>query len=414
MLLRILLLLFILLIVPDVYIYIRYVRRWTCHWLWRALTFLPTILLLLYMLLVLQHDDMRVEHQPVIGLFMFVFLLYTVPRMLFTLLDLLGLIVFPRIIRIIAMTVALFSCILLCYGYFIGRNRFVVHQQTFYFPNLPQEFDGYRIAHFGDLHIGTFGDGHQQDVTTIVHLINDQKCDAILFTGDLVNYESRETDGYKQVLGSLQAPDGVYAVMGNHDYSMYIPAEQAVRDADIQELQRRERSYGWTLLLNDNVVIHHGNDSIAIVGSENDGTGRFPALGDLPRATAGLIHVMRNDTATVPLITYNDDSIEAQPDTLFVKPTDHTFAILLSHDPTHWRRHVLPDTRIDLMLAGHTHAGQFKVFGWSPVAFVYDEWSGAYTEGIQILNVTDGVGQVMFPFRFGAWPEINIITLKRP
>ncbi|MCR4612644.1 MAG: metallophosphoesterase [Bacteroidaceae bacterium] len=406
MLFRILFLLFILIIVPDVYIYFRYVRRWTCHWLWRALTFLPTILLLLYMLLVLHHDDMRVEHQPVIGLFMFIFLLYTVPRMLFTLLDLMGWLVFPRIVRITAMTVALFSCILLCYGYFIGRNRFVVHQQTFYFPNLPKEFDGYRIAHFSDLHIGTFSDGHQSDVTDIVNLINHQKCDAILFTGDLVNYESRETDGYKQVLGSLKASDGVYAVMGNHDYSMYIPAAQAVRDADIQELQRREQSYGWTLLLNDNVVIHHGSDSIAIVGSENDGTGRFPALGDLPRATAGLIHVMRNDTATY--------FIPADSDTVAVRTADHTFSILMSHDPTHWRRHVIPDTHIDLTLAGHTHAGQFKVFGWSPVAFVYDEWSGAYSEGNQILNVSDGVGQVMFPFRFGAWPEINIITLKRP
>lgn len=405
MLLRILLLLFILLIVPDAYIYLRYVRRWTCRWLMRALTFLPTILLLLYMLLVMQHDDMRTEHQPVVGLFMFVFLLYTVPRMLFTLLDLIGLLFLPRYVRLFAMTVALFSSILLCYGFFIGRSRYVVHQQTFYFPNLPKEFDGYRIAHFSDLHIGTFGDGHQSDVTDIVNLINRQKCDVILFTGDLVNYESRETDGYKQVLSQLKASDGVFAVMGNHDYSMYIPAERTVREADIQELQRRERSYGWTLLLNDHVVLHRANDSIAIVGSENDGTGRFPALGNLPLATAGLCHVMRNDTATYVCVVDSD--------TVAVPKDDHTFSILLTHDPTHWRRNVLPDTRIDLSLAGHTHAGQFKVFGWSPVAFVYDEWSGAYTEGAQVLNVSDGIGQIMFPFRFGAWPEVNVITLKR-
>ena len=406
MLLRILLLLFVLLIVPDVYIYIRYVRRWTCHWLWRALTFMPTILLLIYMLLVLQQDDMRTEHQAAVGLFMFIFLLYTVPRMLFTLFDLLGLIAFPRIIRIFAMTLALFSCILLCYGFFIGRSRFVVHQQTFYFPNLPKEFDGYRIAHFSDLHIGTFSDGHQDDVTEIVDLINHQKCDVILFTGDLVNFESRETDGYKSVLSQLKANDGVFAVMGNHDYSMYIPAEQSVREADIQELQRRERSYGWTVLLNENTVLHRGNDSIAIVGSENDGTGRFPELGNLPLATAGLYGLMRNETYP--------DTIFVGSDTLVAQPDDHTFAILLTHDPTHWRRRVLPDTRIDLSLAGHTHAGQFKVFGWSPVTFVYDEWSGAYTEGTQLLNISEGIGQILFPFRFGAWPEVNVITLKRP
>ena len=405
MLFRILLLLFVLLIAPDAYIYLRYVRRWTCSWLLRAATFVPTILLFIYMLAVLSHDDMRVEHQPTVGLFMFIFLLYTAPRMLFTLFDIFGLIGWARYIRIFAMTVALFAVILLGYGYLVGRSRFVVHQQTFYFPNLPKEFDGYRIAQFSDLHIGTFGDGHQDDVETIVQLINRQKCDAILFVGDLVNFESRETDGYKQVLRSLEAPDGVYAVMGNHDYSMYIPAEQAVRQADIEELQRRERSYGWTVLLNEHATIHRGSDSIAVVGSENDGTGRFPALGNLPLATAGLTHVMRNDTATALKVVGED--------TLAIPQDEHSFSILLTHDPTHWRRNVIPDTRIDLTLSGHTHAGQFKVFGWSPVTFVYGEWSGAYSEGNQLLNVSDGVGQVMFPFRFGAWPEINVITLKR-
>ncbi len=405
MLPRVLLLLFVLLIVPDTYIYLRYVRRWTCSGLWRAATFIPTILLLIYLLVVLQHDDMRAEHQPVVGLFMFIFLLYTAPRMLFTLFDLIGLIGWARYVRIAAMTIALFAAILLGYGFFIGRSRYVVHQQTFYFENLPKAFDGYRIAQFSDLHIGTFADGHQEDVTTIVNLINRQKCDAVLFIGDLVNYETRETDGYKQVLSRLKAPDGIYAVMGNHDYSMYIPAEQAIREADIQELQRRERSYGWQLLLNDHVVLHRSGDSIAIIGSENDGTGRFPSLGNLPLATAGLCHVMRSDTTTHLLIAGND-TVVAQAD-------DHTFSILMTHDPSHWRRNVIPDTRIDLALAGHTHAGQFKVFGWSPVAFTTKEWSGAYTEGPQILNVSEGIGQVMFPFRFGAWPELNVITLKR-
>lgn len=405
MLPRVLLLLFILLVVPDAYIYTRYVRHWTCHWLTRAMTFVPSILLLIYMLLVLQHDDMRMEHQPMVGLFMIIFLAYTVPRMLFTLFDIIGLLFFPRIVRITAMTVALFSVILLGYGYFIGRSRYVVHQQTICFSNLPPEFDGYRIAHFSDLHIGTFGDGHQGDVSTIVDLINRQHCDAILFTGDLVNYEARETDGYKSLLSKLKAPDGVFSVMGNHDYSMYIPAVQAIREADIQELQRRERSYGWTLLLNDHAVIHRGNDSIAIVGSENDGTGRFPALGNLPLATAGLAHVMRTDTAPVTVV--------CDSDTIAVRPDEHTFSILLTHDPTQWRRSIIPDTHIDLTLAGHTHAGQFKVFGWSPVAFTYDEWSGIYTEGPQLLNISEGIGQIMLPFRFGAWPEVTVITLKR-
>lgn len=154
-----------------------------------------------------------------------------------------------------------------------------------------------------------------------------------------------------------------------------------MRKADVKDLQRRERSFGWNLLINNHDIIHRKKDSIAIIGVENDGRPPFPSLGDLPKATKGI--------------------------------GKGTFSILLSHDPTHWRREVLPKTDIQLTLSGHTHAGQFKVFGWSPVAFVYDEWSGAYSEGKQILNVSDGIGAVMFPFRFGAWPEVNVITLKK-
>ena len=235
---------------------------------------------------------------------------------------------------------------------------------------------------FSDLHIGTMRDGHEDDVKTIVNLINDQQADAIVFTGDLVNHQSAELDGFRRELNRLHAPDGVYAVMGNHDYSMYLhyPTE-AEREADVMELQRRIRDYGWTLLLNDHRIIRRGTDSLVIAGVENDGRPPFPALGDLPKTMKGL---KRN-----------------------------CFTVLLSHDPTHWRRNILPQTAIQLTLSGHTHAGQFKAFGWSPVAHVYREWSGAYSEGNQLLNVSDGIGAVMFPFRFGAWPEINVITLQK-
>ncbi len=400
MLFRILILLFVLLIVPDVYIYYAYVRHWTNKWHLRLITYLPSIALLIYMGLVLSHDDMHLEHQTSVGRFMMVFLAITVPRFIFTLLDPIGLLggaKFRRYVRLSAMTIAFFSVILLGYGYFIGRNRYVVERHTMEFQTLPKAFDGYRIAHFSDLHLGTFHDGHQDDVNTIVELINSLDCDVILFTGDLVNYESRESDGFRRVLSRLKARDGVYAIMGNHDYSMYIKTlTPEMVKADIEELQRRERSYGWKLLLNDNAIIRRGNDSIVIIGSENDGTGRFPALGDLPKATHGLTGVLRT----------------AAPHDSVAKAAAHPFSVLLTHDPTHWRRRVLPETTIDLTLSGHTHAGQFKVFGWSPIAFVYDEWSGIYQEGSQLLNVTDGVGQVMFPFRFGAWPEIDVITLK--
>lgn len=400
MLLRILILICALLSLPDLYIYYMYARRWTKKRWIRLLWFAPSLLIAIAAGIIIGSNDMRPDHQAWVSIFMFFFLACCAPKALFMLWDGVGHAInwivsrgaknreeegdciFVRIFRIIGMALAIFAIALLSFGYFVGRHHYVIHRQTFYFPDLPKRFEGYRIAQFSDMHIGTLRDGHEEDAKKIVELINAQHCDAILFTGDLVNHQSMELDGFQRDLSKLSAPDGVYAVMGNHDYSMYIkyPTEKE-RDADVEELQRRIRNYGWTLLLNEHRVLRRGNDSLIIAGVENDGLPPWPALGDLPKTMKGLKR--------------------------------SCFTVLMSHDPTHWRRAILPRTNIQLTLSGHTHAGQFKVFGWSPVSYVYREWSGAYAEGNQVLNVSDGIGAVMFPFRFGAWPEVNVITLRR-
>ena len=399
MLLRIIVLIVLMLVLPDTYIYIMYISRWTQQWAMRLLWFFPSLLLASAAVVIMSSNDMKPDHQPWVGLFMLIFLLLCVPKTLFMLCDSIGHFVnwivshgakepygieciFTRTFRILGMTLGIVAASILCFGYFVGRHYYVVHHQTLYFPDLPQEFDGYRIAQFSDMHIGTFRDGKEKDVRKIVDLINQQKCDAIMFTGDLVNHQSAELSGFRRDLSLLKAPDGVYAVMGNHDYSMYIKyPDEKNRAADVEELQRCIRSYGWTLLLNEHRVIHRGKDSIVIAGVENDGKPPFPSYGNLKKTMKGV----RNGS----------------------------FTVLLSHDPTSWQRKVLQQTDIQLTLSGHTHAGQFKVFGWSPVAPIYTEWSGAYSKGNQILNVSDGIGAVMFPFRFGAWPEVNVITLHR-
>ncbi len=285
-----------------------------------------------------------------------------------------------------------FLLVLGCIGYFYGSRHFVVHDRTLYFDNLPDSFDGYRIAQFSDFHAMSFHMGHEEDVRTVVDLVNSLHCDLIVFTGDLVTIQSGDLDGFDSCLASLSAPDGVMSIMGNHDYALYqrglTPGQ---RSEDVRKLQRRQRDMGWQLLLNDHRIIRRGGDSIAVVGVENDGEApRFPSYGNLPKAMSGI--------------------------------GDGTFTVLLSHDPTHWRRKVIPDTDIELTLSGHTHAGQFKVFGWSPVSWVYQEWSGRYGNektdktGMsvrQTLVVSEGVGCVPVPFRVGAWPEVNVITLRK-
>lgn len=289
---------------------------------------------------------------------------------------------FWRLVRIALMAFLLLLLMILAYGYFIGSRQFVVNHQTYYFHDLPEEFDGYRILQFSDLHLGTFRHGHQQDVDSIVALINRQHCDAIMFAGDLICKSSEELAPYDSLLSQLRAPDGVYSIMGNHDYGTYNEFEYEVdRLIDVEALQEHEASYGWRLLLNDHVILHRANQRIAIVGVENDGIPPFPQLANLDKAMKGV----------------NTDD----------------FCVLLTHDPTHWKRSIVNQTSIRLTLSGHTHAGQFKVFGWSPCSLRYPEWSGTYTEGEQILSVSDGIGNSIIPFRFGAWPEVNVITLRR-
>ena len=287
-----------------------------------------------------------------------------------------------RVLHIIIGIVLLFIATLMV-GYFYGSRHFVIKQQTITLKDLPDAFDGYRIVQFSDFHALAFHLGHEADVAKIVDLINGQQADLICFTGDLVTIRSNELDGFGQQLSRLSAPDGVYSVMGNHDYALYQhKVTPAQRRADIRSLQSRQASFGWHLLLNGNTIVRRGDDSIAIVGVENDGTPpHFPSYANLGQAQDGL--------------------------------PEGVFKILLSHDPTHWQRRVLPDTDIQLTLSGHTHAGQLQIFGWSPVSGIYDEWTGLYEHEGRFLHISNGVGCVPVPFRIGAWPEINVITLKK-
>ena len=85
---------------------------------------------------------------------------------------------------------------------------------------------------------------------------------------------------------------------------------------------------------------------------------------------------------------------------------------MLQHDPTSWRRKILPQSGAQLTLSGHTHAMQFCLFGWSPSSLIYSEWGGMFYEGNRAINVSTGLGGFI-PFRFGVPGEIVVITLKR-
>lgn len=275
----------------------------------------------------------------------------------------------------------------LLYGFIFGWRRIVVCTATCRSTLLPDDFDGYRIVHLSDLHIGTFL-RNPAFIDSLADAVNGQHPDMVVFTGDLVNVSAIELLPFRKTLSAISAPDGVYSVMGNHDYCMYAQdcthrvhgRSITVAERDRMLLQYMEDKMGWRMLMNENVVIKRGKSSIAVVGVENIGKPPFKSFGNLAKALTGLPEGM--------------------------------FKILLSHDPTHWRSGVLNKTDIALTLSGHTHAGQVRLGRFSPAKWAYNEWGGSYVEGNSMLHVSPGIGGTV-PFRFGAWPEINVVVLKK-
>lgn len=387
MILRILFPLILLLALPawglDRMLLSRKTKRWK-----RVLFYAPNILLVIALIALSINESYTATADFLKGRILSLVILVVVPEVLLAVL--LGLSrLLKRFSPIGAKVLAVFAWLVsltgfgsaLC-GMTYGYRHVMVKQFDYVNPQLPDAFDGYRIVQISDLHLGTIR-GDKALVQKIVDSINHLNPDLVVFTGDLVNYRAEEAAGFVSQLRGIEAADGVLSIMGNHDYAQYFrwpfPADSL---RDILALQHYEAEMGWQLLLNDNRVIRRGTDSIAIVGVENDGRPPFPALADLPQAQSGL--------------------------------ADGCFKILLSHDPTHWRRAVVGKTDIALTLSGHTHGMQLKIGSFSPAAWFYDEWGGAYeAETGQTLYISLGTGQVLLPFRLGAWPEINVIKLKK-
>jgi len=271
------------------------------------------------------------------------------------------------------------------YSIFKGKYNYKVWKYTLYFDNLPKAFDGYRITQISDIHCGSFD--NYEKIRYGVELINSQKSDVILFTGDLVNNLANEVHNWKSLFATLQAPDGVFSIMGNHDYGDYSSWETPeAKQQNLEHLFQLQKQMGWQLLLNEHCYLERNGEKIALIGVENWGHGRFSKYGDLNKAMEGV--------------------------------NTEDFKILMSHDPTHWQEVVLPENKdIQLTLSGHTHGMQCGIeipgwLKWSPSQYIYKYWGGMYEEGGKYLNVNRGFGYHAFPGRLGVWPEITVIELK--
>nr|WP_297789419.1 metallophosphoesterase [uncultured Allomuricauda sp.] len=274
----------------------------------------------------------------------------------------------------------------LLYGMYRGKYNYQVLKYELEFDDLPDAFHNYQITQISDVHSGSFDD--YKKVEYGINLVNEQQSDVIFFTGDIVNNRSKELEPWKEVFSRLDAKDGVFSILGNHDYGDYAVWDTEEEKAqNLEDLKTMQKEMGFDLLLNSNRYLEKEGEKIALVGVENWGRGGFKKAGDLQKAKAG---VSKED-----------------------------FKILLSHDPSHWEDVVIHDDyHFHLTLSGHTHGMQFGVeipgwVKWSPVKWRYKYWAGIYKEMEQFINVNRGFGFIGYPGRFGIWPEISVITLKK-
>lgn len=286
----------------------------------------------------------------------------------------------------IALGIAAIPFASLLYGMYQGKYNYKVLKYTLSFDDLPDAFDGYRITQISDIHSGSFD--NKKKIEYAVNLINEQESDTVLFTGDLVNNLATEMEPWKGTFGRISAKDGVFSVLGNHDYGDYVEwKSDRERLENLEALKNTHSQMGWNLMLNENRIIERNGERIALVGVENWGIGGFKKKGDLDLAGAGL------------------------------SPQD--FKILLSHDPSYWQEKIKQDpNNYQLTLSGHTHGMQFGIeipgwFRWSPVQYRYENWAGIYEEFGRYINVNRGFGYLAYPGRVGIWPEITVIELRK-
>ena len=290
-----------------------------------------------------------------------------------------------KIISQIALGLASIPFASLLYGMYRGKYNYKVLSYNLEFEDLPDAFDGFKITQISDIHSGSFD--NQTKVQYGVDLVNQQKSDLVLFTGDLVNNRADEIKPWIKIFNKIKAEFGVFSILGNHDYGDYMRWESpAAKRKNMEDLYDAHNEMGWDLLLNESRFIEKDGDRLAIIGVENWGSG-FKKAGDLNKA---LNNVSEKD-----------------------------FKILLTHDPSHWEAQVIPHPfKIHLTLSGHTHGMQFGIeipgiIKWSPAKWRYKQWAGVYDEKKQYLNVNRGFGYLAYPGRVGMWPEVSVITLSK-
>ncbi len=292
-----------------------------------------------------------------------------------------------RFLNQIGVLIAATPVVTLLYGMIRNAYNYKYRRVDMAIKNLPAELEGLKIVQISDIHSGSFT--MKTPINKAIEMINAENPDLVFFTGDLVNSVADEIHPYIDIFKQIKAKEGVYSIIGNHDYGRYRfqKDDQDGLNNNFEVLKTAHKDMGWRLLLNEHEIIQKGNAKLAVIGVENwSHRDHFPSTGDLDKAYAGC------ENADVK--------------------------VLLSHDPSHWRAEVTERFNdIVATFSGHTHGFQFGIdiagLKWSPAKIAYPEWDGTYTEGEQYLHVNRGFGFLGYPGRVGMLPEITVAKLKK-
>lgn len=268
---------------------------------------------------------------------------------------------------ILAVTLGAFIAV----GY-IGSRALVVRDVIAELPDLPLEFDGFRIVQLTDLHIGPHLS--RARLERAAREVERLAPHMIAVTGDMVDDRVEDLDVYAEFFGPMRAECGVFLIAGNHDvYAGWPEVERRLRRGDL-----------GTLLVNESHNVTRGLATIAIVGTGDPAGRGFPDANVFPDIKATLRNVPPGQ-----------------------------FAIALAHNPALFAG--LAERGVALTLSGHTHWGQVALpaAGWSMASMFLEDAMGLITRGRSLLYISPGTGYWGIPFRIGATGEITHITLKR-
>lgn len=252
------------------------------------------------------------------------------------------------------------------YSRLIEPYNYWISETDIFIRDLPDRFENFRITQLTDVH-------HSRilgidEIRRVVGLAQQTKPDMFVLTGDYSTSYRRYIEPCAEALGGLSAPEGVWAVLGNHDH--YTDPELTTRALKRQKI---------SVLDNVHTTLRRGPDSLQLSGID-DWT--WNAV-DWTRAFSGL-------NANTP-------------------------TILLSHQPS-----VLDleqTRRVSLIVSGHTHGGQLR-FPWlgAPARFATKDLKyarGLFRSGETQLYVSSGTGVIGLPLRLGVRPEIAVLRLRR-